>query len=110
LVDRNGKEYIDFLSGAGTLNYGHNNPILKEALLEYIESDGIVHGLDMATEAKRKFLESLGRVILQPRDMQYKVQFTGPTGANAVEAALKIARNVTGRHNVVCLRRPAHRR
>jgi diaminobutyrate-2-oxoglutarate transaminase len=74
---------------------------LKEALLEYIESDGIVHGLDMATEAKQKFLESLKHVILRPRDMSYKVQFTGPTGANAVEAALKIARNVTGRHNVV---------
>jgi diaminobutyrate-2-oxoglutarate transaminase len=101
LTDCDGKEYIDFLSGAGTLNYGHNNPILKEALLEYIESDGIVHGLDMATEAKQKFLESLKHVILRPRDMSYKVQFTGPTGANAVEAALKIARNVTGRHNVV---------
>lgn len=101
LTDRDGKEYIDFLSGAGTLNYGHNNPILKQALLEYIESDGIVHGLDMATEAKKKFIESFERLILRPRRMRYKLQFTGPTGANAVEAALKIARNVTGRHNVV---------
>ncbi|MBI1353032.1 MAG: diaminobutyrate--2-oxoglutarate transaminase [Acidobacteria bacterium] len=101
LIDERGREYIDFLSGAGTLNYGHNNPILKQALLEYIESDGVVHGLDMATQAKQRFLETLDRVILRPRKLDYKVQFTGPTGANAVEAALKIARNAKGRSNVV---------
>ena len=101
MTDEGGSEYIDFLSGAGTLNYGHNNPVLKEALLEYIESDGLVHGLDMATEAKRAFLQTFDKLILKPRRMNYKVQFTGPTGANAVEAALKIARNVTGRSNVI---------
>ena len=101
LTDEDGREYIDFLSGAGTLNYGHNDPVLKKELLAYIEADGLVHGLDMATEAKRAFLETLDKLILKPRRMNYKVQFTGPTGANAVEAALKIARNVTGRHNVV---------
>ena len=101
LVDESGTEYIDFLAGAGTLNYGHNNPILKQALLEYIESDGVVHGLDMATKAKGEFLRTLRDVILQPRGLDYRVQFTGPTGANAVEAALKIARNATGRSNVV---------
>jgi len=101
IVDENGSEYIDFLAGAGTLNYGHNNPILKQALVEYIESDGIVHGLDMATKAKEEFLTVLRDVILRPRGLDYKVQFTGPTGTNAVEAALKIARNTTGRANVV---------
>lgn len=101
LIDEHGREYIDFLAGAGTLNYGHNNPILKQALLEYIEADGLVHGLDMATTAKKDFLRTLSDVILQPRGLDYRVQFTGPTGANAVEAALKIARNTTGRSNVV---------
>ena len=101
LTDEQGRQYIDFLSGAGTLNYGHNNPILKQALLDYIEADGIVHGLDMATKAKREFLETFREAVLRPRGLDYKVQFTGPTGANAVEAALKIARNVTGRYNVV---------
>ncbi len=101
LIDRKGREYIDFLAGAGTLNYGHNNPILKQALLDYIESDGVVHGLDMATEAKADFLQTFSEVILKPRGLDYKVQFTGPTGANSVEAALKIARNVTGRQNVI---------
>lgn len=101
LHDNEGNEYVDFLGGAGTLNYGHNNPIFKKALLEYIEADSITHGLDMHTEAKTAFLESFDNNILQPRKMEYKVQFTGPTGTNAVEAALKIARNVTGRQTVV---------
>jgi len=101
LEDETGKQYLDFLAGAGTLNYGHNNPILKKKLQDYIESDGIVHGLDMATEAKKTFMETFEALILHPRTMQYKLQFTGPTGTNAVEAALKIARKVTGRQIIV---------
>jgi len=108
LRDDQGREYIDFLGGAGALNYGHNNPILKQRLLEYLESDGIVHSLDMHTGAKKDFLEALHKVILGPRGLDYKVQFTGPTGANAVEAALKIARKVTGRHNVISFTNAFH--
>jgi len=101
LIDEEGKEYIDFFSGAGTLNYGHNNPVFKEKLLEYLEADGVVHGLDMATTAKKQFLETVDRVLLKPRNWQYTLQFTGPTGTNAVEAALKIARQVKGRSNII---------
>jgi diaminobutyrate-2-oxoglutarate transaminase len=95
LQDEEGREYIDFLAGAGALNYGHNDPAIKEKLLEYIESDMIVHSLDLVTEAKKAFIESFDSLILKPRGMKYKMQFTGPTGTNAVEAAMKIARNVT---------------
>ncbi|WP_430460961.1 diaminobutyrate--2-oxoglutarate transaminase [Thalassolituus sp. LLYu03] len=102
LTDSEGNDYIDFLGGAGTLNYGHNNPHFKQALLDYIASDSITHGLDMHTEAKTAFLESFNERILKPRSMDgYKVQFTGPTGTNAVEAALKLARKNTGRQTVV---------
>jgi diaminobutyrate-2-oxoglutarate transaminase len=101
LADEEGNEYIDFLAGAGALNYGHNDPALKEKLMEYIEADQIVHGLDMVTEAKRAFMEAFESLILSPRGMRYKMQFTGPTGTNAVEAAMKIARNVTGRQTIV---------
>jgi len=101
MVAENGTEYIDFFSGAGTLNYGHNNPVFKEKLLAYLASDGVVHGLDMATSAKKQFLETVERVLLKPRNWQYTLQFTGPTGTNAVEAALKIARQVKGRSNVI---------
>ncbi|MGB6103518.1 MAG: diaminobutyrate--2-oxoglutarate transaminase [Pusillimonas sp.] len=101
LIDEKNKEYIDFFSGAGTLNYGHNNPILKQKLIEYLDTDGLVHGLDMATSAKKYFLETFEQVLLKPRNWQYTLQFTGPTGTNAVEAALKLARLVKGRQNII---------
>ncbi|MDZ7668060.1 MAG: diaminobutyrate--2-oxoglutarate transaminase [Gammaproteobacteria bacterium] len=101
VYDESGKAYLDFLSGAGSLNYGHNHPYLKQKLLDYIADDGITHSLDLHTEAKARFLETLNRCILEPRGLSYKVQFPGPTGTNAVEAALKIARKVTGRETVV---------
>jgi diaminobutyrate-2-oxoglutarate transaminase len=101
LYDSDGTEFLDFLAGAGTLNYGHNNPLFKQALIDYIEADGITHGLDLHTKAKQAFLETLQSKILKPRNLDYQVQFTGPTGTNAVEAALKLARNITGRHNIV---------
>ena len=96
-----GKEYIDFLAGAGSLNYGHNDPDMRDALVEYIHSGGITHGLDMHTRAKEKFLTAFEEIILKPRDMDYVLQFTGPTGTNAVEAAMKLARKVTGRSNII---------
>lgn len=101
LYDSDGTEFMDFLTGAGTLNYGHNNPLFKQALIDYIEADGIAHGLDLHTSAKQAFLETLQSKILKPRNLDYQVQFTGPTGTNAVEAALKLARNITGRHNII---------
>ena len=102
LVTTEGKTYIDFLAGAGTLNYGHNHPVIKQALIEYLHSDGLTHGLDMYSEAKERFLETFHRVILEPRGLgNHVVQFTGPTGANSVEAALKLARKVTGRSNII---------
>jgi diaminobutyrate-2-oxoglutarate transaminase len=108
LYDEEGNEYLDFLAGAGTLNYGHNNPVFKQALLDYISSDGITHGLDMHTRAKGQFLQAFNEKILKPRDMEYVVQFTGPTGTNSVEAALKLARNITGRENVIAFTNGFH--
>jgi diaminobutyrate-2-oxoglutarate transaminase len=101
LYDLEGNQYLDFLAGAGTLNYGHNNPVLKKKLLEYIESDGISHGLDLHTKAKGEFLNTFNEKILKPRNMDYMVQFTGPTGANAVEAAMKLARTIKKRETII---------
>lgn len=108
LFDQEGREYLDFLSGAGALNYGHNHPVLKEALAQYVQADGLVHGLDMYTQAKAEFLASFNDIILKPRALDYKVQFTGPTGANAVEAAIKLARKVTERTNIVAFTNGFH--
>src|SRR5690625_3832304 len=79
LYDEEGNAYLDFLAGAGTLNYGHNNPVLKEKPLAYLSEDYIVHGLDMHTVAKRNFLNMFEEVIFKPRNMKYVMQFTGPT-------------------------------
>ena len=101
LWDTTGRRYLDFLAGAGSLNYGHNNPILKDSLISYIERDGITHSLDLFTAAKESFLEAMEEIILEPRGLDYVVQFTGPTGTNAVEAAMKLARKITGRTNIL---------
>nr|WP_042190877.1 diaminobutyrate--2-oxoglutarate transaminase [Kibdelosporangium sp. MJ126-NF4]CEL19656.1 Diaminobutyrate-pyruvate aminotransferase [Kibdelosporangium sp. MJ126-NF4]CTQ94544.1 Diaminobutyrate-pyruvate aminotransferase (EC 2.6.1.46) [Kibdelosporangium sp. MJ126-NF4] len=101
LHDESGKEYLDFFAGAGALNYGHNNPSLKRAVLDYMLADGVIHSLDMNTVAKRDLLESFQDIVLKPRELDYKVMFPGPAGANAVEAALKLARKVTGRESII---------
>ncbi len=101
MIDESGRQYIDFFAGAGTLNYGHNNERINNALIEYIKNKGPFHTLDMATTAKKKFLTKLNDTILQPRNLDYKVQFTGPTGTNSVETAIKLARMIKGRSNIV---------
>lgn len=108
LYSEDGREYLDFFSGAGALNYGHNNPVLLRPLVEYLLSGAIVHSLDMKTPAKRRFLETFQEVILQPRSMDYKVMFPGPTGTNSVEAALKLARKATGRQHVLSFTNAFH--
>lgn len=99
--DEDGKRYIDFFAGAGALNYGHNNPDINKALIEYLQNDGIGHALDMGTVAKKDFITTFVNNILKPRKLDYKLQFVGPTGTNAIETALKIARKVKGRKQVM---------
>ncbi|MEU3648840.1 diaminobutyrate--2-oxoglutarate transaminase [Lentzea sp. NPDC034063] len=101
LHTEDGQSYLDFFAGAGALNYGHNNPVLKRALMDYLAEDRVIHSLDMHTAAKREFLEKFDELVLTPRGLDHKVQFTGPTGTNSVESALKLARKVTRRESVV---------
>ncbi|MFF4351882.1 diaminobutyrate--2-oxoglutarate transaminase [Streptomyces sp. NPDC001530] len=108
MYDEDGHEYLDFFAGAGSLNYGHNNPVLKRALIDYLVRDGVTHGLDMSTSAKRAFLEAFQNLVLRPRDLPYKVMFPGPTGTNAVESALKLARKVKGREAIVSFTNAFH--
>jgi diaminobutyrate-2-oxoglutarate transaminase len=108
LYDEDGRTFLDFFAGAGSLNYGHNHPQLKTELLNYLAADSIVHSLDMYTTAKRRFLETFHEVVLKPRQLDYKIQFPGPTGTNAVEAALKLARKYTGRETMVSFTNAFH--
>ncbi|MBE1875768.1 aspartate aminotransferase family protein [Myceligenerans pegani] len=107
-VDEAGKSYVDFFAGAGVLNFGHNNERMKRAIIAFLEADGIAHSLDMATTVKRDFLSAFAEKILGPRGMTMRMQFMGPTGSNAVEAALKLARRVTGRQDVVAFTHGFH--
>lgn len=101
MTDTGGQRYLDFFAGAGVLNYGHNPERIKQPLVRYLLGDGITHTLDMYSEAKQRFIQRFNDVVLKPRGLDYKYQFPGPTGTNAVEAALKLARKVTGRQTVV---------
>ncbi|WP_246789841.1 diaminobutyrate--2-oxoglutarate transaminase [Bradyrhizobium sp. CCBAU 51765] len=108
MITEDGRKIIDFFSGAGALNYGHNNHAIRETIAEYLASDAIVHGLDMATPARLDFMRTFTRAILRERGLKYRFQFTGPTGANAIEAALKLARKVTRRQNVISFTQGYH--
>lgn len=108
LFDEHGNRYIDFFAGAGVLNYGHNHPALTEAMVAYLQRNGILHALDKATVAKRTFLQKFVDTILEPRNLQYKIQFAGPTGTNCVESALKLSRMVKQRSNVIAFTNGYH--
>jgi diaminobutyrate-2-oxoglutarate transaminase len=101
--DEEGVPYLDFFAAAGSLNYGHNPPVLIKGLVDYLRSSGPLCTLDMATTAKRAFLTALRTHVLEPRGLNHVVQFTSPSGASAVEAALRLARKVTGRRRVISL-------
>ncbi|MBF0469881.1 MAG: diaminobutyrate--2-oxoglutarate transaminase [Gammaproteobacteria bacterium] len=108
LVDVDGNRFLDFFTGAGTVNYGHNNSLIKRALITYLEEDGIMHSMDMDTWAKLDLLTALDEIILKPRQLDYKVQLCAPSGANAVEAGLKLARKVKQRNHIIAFTRSFH--
>ncbi|MFG3594610.1 diaminobutyrate--2-oxoglutarate transaminase [Bradyrhizobium sp. RDI18] len=106
--DETGKSYIDFFVGSGALNYGHNNPSIIAPAIEYLTGGNILLSLDMYTAAKREFIEAFVHSILKPRGLSYKIQFPGPTGTNANEAALALARKYTGRSSVMAFTNAFH--
>ncbi|WP_265458299.1 diaminobutyrate--2-oxoglutarate transaminase [Enterococcus sp. HY326] len=101
LMTTDQREFIDFFAGAGALNFGHNNPYIKKQILAYLNEDRIIHGLDLDTTARAEFFVTFHKEILQPKNLDYKIMSCGPTGTNAVEAALKLARKATGRQNIL---------
>jgi diaminobutyrate-2-oxoglutarate transaminase len=108
LVAENGQRYIDFFSGAGALSYGHNPTFLVEAVINHLRAGRLVHSLDTHTPERAAFLRTLEQHILEPRQLDMVVQFVGPTGATAVEAALRLAERVSGRKPVVAFQGGFH--
>ncbi|TQF71329.1 diaminobutyrate--2-oxoglutarate transaminase [Pseudoalteromonas luteoviolacea] len=101
LFDENGNQFIDFLAGAGALNFGHNCPIIKQGVIEYLEGNGLVMALDLHSTEKRCFIDAFQKYILKPRDLSYKMQFTSPTGTSVIESAVKLAKKWTKRETIV---------
>ena len=108
LFTADGKRYLDFLAGAGAINYGHNNPYIKNAIVNYLSEDNILHALDLFTVAKQDFLKAFDEIILKPKGLDYKIMCCGATGTNAVEAALKLARKNTKRQHVIAFHGAFH--
>lgn len=92
-----GRRYLDCLSGAGTLALGHNHPVVLEAIRAVLDSGAPLHVLDLATPVKDAFTTALFETL--PRELadRGRVQFCGPAGTDAVEAAVKLVRTATGR-------------
>jgi len=103
-----GSKYLDFFCGSGSLNYGHSNPVMKQAVIDYLQGDGIINSLDQMTEAKLKFMKSFYEIILKPRAYNYKMQFCGPTGTNSIEAAMKLSRKFTQREKIIFFEHSFH--
>ena len=100
VTDVEGNEYLDCLAGAGTLALGHNHPVIIKSIQDTLASGLPLHTLDITTPLKDAFSEALLAHFPGGKD-EYRLQFCGPTGADATEAAVKLAKTFTGRGNVI---------
>jgi diaminobutyrate-2-oxoglutarate transaminase len=106
--DVDGKDYIDLLACAGALPLGHNHAYVMDRVSSFIGSGHILQGLDMATPAKLEFLDQLMQTLPATFAKDCRVQFCGPTGSDAVEAALKLFRTANGRRSIVAFHGAYH--
>ncbi|MCX5108888.1 diaminobutyrate--2-oxoglutarate transaminase family protein [Streptomyces sp. NBC_00378] len=96
-----GRRYLDCLSGAGTLALGHNHPVVLEAIKKVIDSGAPLHVLDLATPVKDAFTTELFASLPRQFADNARIQFCGPAGTDAVEAAFKLVRGATGRSGLL---------
>ncbi len=95
-----GKRYVDFFAGAGALNFGHNNPYIKGKIVDYLKEDNIIQGLDFYTPVTEHFLKTMRDKYFEPNNYDYRIMLCNASGANSVEAALKLARKNKNRTNI----------
>ncbi|MEU7041890.1 diaminobutyrate--2-oxoglutarate transaminase family protein [Streptomyces varsoviensis] len=96
-----GRRYLDCLSGAGSLALGHNHPVVLEAIRGVLDSGAPLHVLDLATPVKDAFTSELFATLPRGLADSARIQFCGPAGTDAVEAALKLVRTATGRDGLL---------
>lgn len=93
--------YFDCLAGAGTLALGHNHPVVIEAMQKVLDGNYPLHTLDLTTPIKERFVEELFDSLPSEFANKARIQFCGPTGADAVEAAVKLVKTATGRRSML---------
>ncbi|MCI0466646.1 MAG: diaminobutyrate--2-oxoglutarate transaminase [Beijerinckiaceae bacterium] len=108
VTDVDGREYIDCLGGAGALALGHNHPAVTEAIRKALEDAVPFQTLDLATPLKERFIGELFETLPAGFAADAKIHFCGPTGADAIEAAIKLVRTATGRRSLMCFRGSYH--
>ncbi|MFV3326900.1 aspartate aminotransferase family protein [Pseudomonas sp. NY15372] len=106
--DVEGRQFIDCLAGAGTLALGHNHPVVIEAIQQVLADEVPLHTLDLTTPVKDRFVQDLFGLLPEALRRDAKIQFCGPTGTDAVEAALKLVRTATGRSTVLAFQGGYH--
>src|SRR5579871_5486054 len=108
ITDVDGRVYLDCLAGAGTLALGHNHPVVVEEIRRHLEDGCPMHTLDLTTPTKDQFVEELFASLPPAFASRAKIQFCGPTGADAVEAALKLVKTTTGRRSILAFQGGYH--
>lgn len=106
--DIEGRTFIDCLAGAGTLVLGHNHPVVRDAILDVVNGELPLHTLDLATPTKDQFVQDLLEILPSEFSRNAKIQFCGPAGTDAVEAALKLVRTATGRRTILSFQGAYH--
>ncbi len=99
--DVEGRVFIDCLAGAGTLALGHNHPVVVQAIQQVLRDELPLHTLDLTTPVKDDFVETLFSLLPPDFARDARIQFCGPTGADAIEAALKLVKTATGRQTML---------
>ncbi len=108
VTDTEGRQYYDCLAGAGTLALGHNPDVVVEAIREMLDQQIPLHTLDLATPLKLAFMEELFSLLPEQMRDRAKIQFCGPTGADAVEAAIKLVKTATGGRSILAFQGGYH--
>ncbi|ELO1773728.1 pyridoxal phosphate-dependent class III aminotransferase [Vibrio fluvialis] len=106
--DTRGQIFLDCLAGAGTLALGYNHPEINQALKEQLDSGLPYQTLDIATKAKTNFIKAVKAFLPEELGNNCVIQFCGPSGADAVEAAIKLAKQTTGRNTMFAFRGAYH--
>ncbi|MEK5502629.1 aspartate aminotransferase family protein [Bacillus sp. FSL M8-0168] len=101
VTDADGKQYYDCLAGAGTLVLGHNHPVVIEAIQKMIDEKRPLHTLDITSEIKEEFISEVFASLPESFAKRAKIQFCGPTGGDAIEAAIKLVKTATGRRSIL---------